>query len=168
MIVYIPYALIAWNWKIFSPTVGKILNTTLQAYEQRKVDAYVVIAYDPVCSIEVNDTFTKYLNRLNTTLPPKHVLEARNEEQFYTYPFRHHFLAIIMVDFKYMALIEAGYHPPNGDYDYTYIFYNPQAINKTMSLALKILQNFDNPNFDNGVWRNDIWVWDGCKEHKSW
>ena len=168
VIVYIPYPLLGFLPHKFSPTVGKILNTTLQAYEQHKIDTYVVIAYNPICLIEVNKTFIKYLNRLNATLPPKHVLEARNEEQFYTYPFRHHFLAIIMVDFKYMALIEAGYHPPNGDYDYTYIFYNPQAINKTMSLALKILQNFDNPNFDNGVWRNDIWVWDGCKEHKSW
>lgn len=148
MIIYIPYPLLGFLPHKFSPTVAKILNTTLQAYEQRKIDIYVVVPYDPVCKIPVKDNFTQYLNILNKTLPPKHVLEVTNEEFFQTYPFIQHFLAIIMVDFKYMALIEAGYHPPNGDYDYTYLVYNPQAINKTMSLALEILQNFDNPNSD--------------------
>ncbi len=170
VIVYIPYPLLGFLPHKFSPTVGKILNTTLQAYEQHKIDTYVVIAYNPICLIEVNKTFIKYLNRLNATLPPKHVLEMKNEDllSIFTYPFQKHFLAIIMVDFKYMVLIEPGLHPPTNDTQHTYIFYNPQAINETMSFALKILRNFDNPNFDNGVWRYYIWVWDGCKKHETW
>lgn len=156
----------------FSPTISKILNTTLKVYQQRKINIYIVIKivinYGTICKFideSVKDTFIQYLNIFNKTLPPKHVLEAKDEGWFVTYPFIQHFLIIAVIDGKYMALIQAGYHPPNGDYDYTFLVYNPQVINKTANTALEIFHNFDNPN--SGWYGYPIWVWDGCKSHES-
>lgn len=165
LIIYIPYPLLGDLPRKFPPTLGKILNTTLQLYEQRKVDAYVVVAYDPVCKIEIKDILIKYLDRLNQTLPPKHVLEAKNEEWFITYPFVRHYLVIAMIDGKYMIFIKSGYIAFTGSYEDTIIAYNPKLVNKTMTLALQAFRNFDNPN--SPWYRYPIWVWDGCKSHES-
>ncbi len=176
LIVFIPYAnwYIATVWEVFSPTVGKILNATLQAYEQRKVDAYVVVAYDPICTYcktNVKDTFIQYLNRLNATLPPKHVLETTSQDSivFYMYPFKSNFLAMVLIDGKYMALIEPGLHPPTNDTRHTILLYDPTYITPRMKLLIDSYQTFDNPSskyywfYKDGI----LWVWDGCKSHGS-
>ncbi len=181
LIVFVPYA--EWghvgvgNRDVFSPTVGKILNATLQAYEQRKVDAYVVVAYDPICTLcktNVKDTFIQYLNRLNATLPPKHVLETNSQVfdfiTFSVYPFKgNDFLIITLIDGRYMALIEPGPHPPTNDTRHAFLLYDPAYVDLGAEWLIKTFRNFDNPNSDD-YWLHKwgvLWVWDGCKSHES-